>query len=137
MKKLAAVLAALCLPVLASAACTYSGADGASNVIITCTTGTETAPTLATQGLRLEGLAGLTVVATAATAMTAGGQLQAYLYVPAAASWVRAPDLDLTVQALTGQAFPGFTVSVPFGRIDYRPSGTGLATTISIQGAGR
>ena len=135
--KFVAVLLAVILPRLALAACTYSGADGASTVVATCTTGTESAPTLATEGLKLQNLTGIVAFASAASAMTAGGQLQAYVYNLASGSWVRAPDLDLTVQALTGQAWPGFVVTVPTGRIDYRPSGTGQATTIVLQGASR
>lgn len=124
MKKLAVVLLALALPLLASAACTYStGGD-----VATCTSTTESAPTLATEGRPLDGLKGLTVIVTAPGAMTAGGTFQAYLY-HQVAGWVRAPDLDLTAQALAGQAWPGFVVTVPAGRIDFKPTGTGAQTT--------
>lgn len=133
MTKLLAALLSLALPLLASAACTYSSGTEWSTRIATCTTTTEAAPTLVTEGLSLGGKKGMTVVVESSGTMTAGGTFQAYLWTPSAASgagaWVRAPDLDLTAQALAKQAWPGFVVSVAQGRIDYRPSGTGALTT--------
>lgn len=99
-----------------------------------CTTGTEAAPSVATQGLPLNGLAGFTVHAEAAAAMTAGGVLQAYLWNPVTARWNRAPDLDLTVSAVQWQSFAGFQVAAGTGRIAYVPSGIGQAVNIYVIG---
>ena len=133
MTKLFAALLALVLPLLASAACTYSSGTEWSTRIATCTTTTEAAPTLVTEGLSLGGKKGMTVAAESSGTMTAGGTFQAYLWIASAASgagrWLRAPHLDLTAQALTGQVWPGFAVTVSAGRIDYRPAGTGALTT--------
>ena len=127
MNKILAMMLAVLLPVFAHATCTYS----ALGDVATCTATTESAPTLATEGRPLDGLKGLTVIATSTGAMTAGGTFQAYLYHPEA-GWVRAPDLDLTAQALTAQAWAGFAVTVPSGRIDYKPTGTGANTTYRL-----
>jgi len=117
----------------AQAACTYS----TTGDVATCTATTESAPTLATEGRPLDGLKGLTVIVTSTGTMTAGGTFQAYLYHPVA-GWARAPDLDLTAQALTAQAWPGFVVTVPAGRIDFKPTGTGAnTTTIYMVGAAK
>lgn len=138
MTKILAALLTLALPLLASAACTYATAGGSSTTVATCTTTTEAAPTLVTEGRSLDGLAGFTVALRSSGTSTAGGALLAYLWVQGAQAWVRAPDLDLTAQALTGQVWPGFVVTVPQGRIDYRPSGLGAnTTTIYIIGASR
>lgn len=138
MSKIAALVVALLLPGLASAACTYDAPTNGSTRVATCSASTEAAPTLVTEGLNLAGKSGLTVVVSAATPMTAGGTLKAYLWCAGcdsgAGAWVRAPDLDLTVQALAAQSFPGFVVTVPQGRIEYRPNGVGLATTIYLVG---
>lgn len=133
MTKLFSALLALALPLLASAACTYSSGTEWSTRIATCTTTTEAAPTLVTEGLSLGGKRGLTVMVESSGTLTAGGTFQAYLWFQGANSgngaWVRSPDLDVTAQALARQSWPGFVVTVPAGRIDYRPAGTGAATT--------
>jgi hypothetical protein len=99
-----------------------------------CTTGTEAAPTLVTEGLDLWSLTGFVVHAEAAAAMTAGGLLKAYVWNPVTARWNPVPDLDLTVAALQYQAFAGFAVSSGIGRIAYVPSGVGQAVTLYIVG---
>jgi hypothetical protein len=142
MKKLAVALLLSLFALHASAATTWSngawlfGGPG-STVIATCSTGTESAPTLATQGISLANLAGFVVHAETAGTMTAGGLLKAYLYNAETGSWISAPDLDLTVQALAKQSFSGFTVTAPAGRIAYVPSGVGVAVTIYIVGTAR
>lgn len=138
MTKLVAALLAVLLPLASWASCTYATAGGSSTTVATCTTTTEAAPTLVTEGISLAGLAGLTVVVKSTGTMTAGGTFQAYLWELNSASWVRAPDLDLTAQALAGQAWPGFLITVPQGRLDYKPTGTGAnTTTIYLIGASR
>jgi hypothetical protein len=130
MKKLFVIaIAALLLPLAASASCTYTTDAGSSTTKSVCTTTTEAAPTLVTEGRSLDGLSGLVVIATASSAWTAGGKLNAYIWSPQAAAWVRAPDFDLTVPAATGQAWAGFFIPVPNGRIDYKPAGVGAVTT--------
>lgn len=97
-----------------------------------CTTGTEAAPTLVTDGLPLAGLRGFVVHAEAAGAMTAGGKLVAYLWNPVSARWNPSPDLDLVVQAVQFQSFAGFVVAAPNGRVAYAPSGVGQAVTLYV-----
>jgi hypothetical protein len=92
-------------------------------------------------GLSLGGLAGFTVTVKmnglgidAGGAFTAG-TLQAWLYDPAVAAWVRSGDLDVTVEAaLTGKSFPGWEVPAKFGRITFVPSGLGQPCDIYIHG---
>lgn len=138
MKKLFAVLLVALFALQAQATTTWSNGSSARVAIATCTTGTESAPTLATQGLELANVSGFAVHAETAGTMTAGGVLQAYLYNPeGSGSWNRAPDLDLTVQALAKQSFAGFQVTSYAGRIAYVPSGVGLAVTVYIVGTFR
>lgn len=137
MKKLFAVLLVALFALQAQATTTWSNGSSARVSIATCTTGTESAPTLATQGLELANVSGFSVVAETAGTMTAGGVLQAYLYNPESSSWSRSPDLDLVVQALAKQAFSGFQVTSYAGRLAYVPSGVGVAVTIYIVGTFR
>lgn len=125
----------LLLPSAAFATCTHT--DNGSYVSIVCTSGTESTLTASSaEGLKLNALfskiAGLSVHAETAGTMTAGGTLQAYVQNPATGNWNRAPDLDLTVQALARQSFVGLQIVNQMGRIAWLPSGTGLATTIYI-----
>jgi hypothetical protein len=138
-KRLLAAIVAAVFAFSAQATTTWSRGARRYTAIATCTTGTESAPsgTSSILGLELTGLEGFTVYAEAGGAMTAGGFLQAYLQNPASGNWVRAPDLDLTAQALSSQAFAGFTVNGGSGRIAYVPSGIGLAVTIYIVGMPR
>jgi hypothetical protein len=110
---------------------TYSLTDRRS-VKAACTTGTEAAPTLATEGMSLDQVGGFVVHAQAAGAMTAGGKLKAYLWNVKAARWNPAPDLDLTVAALQFQGFVGFAVPSAQGRAAYLPSGVGVAVDVYI-----
>lgn len=128
----AAVALLLSLP--AYATITWTSADNGLVSIASCTSTTESAPTLVTEGLSLAGVKGIVVVIETAGTLTAGGVLQAYIWNDSAGtpSWVRVPDHDLTVQALAKQAFSGFAVTSPRGRIAFIPSGVGLASTIYI-----
>ena len=129
---------ALLLPAAARAACTFTEGAAKSSVA-TCTTGTEAAaPSGAEDGLGLEGwffgkpTTGIAVFAETAGTMTAGGTLQAWLLNPATSVWQRAPDLDLTTQALANQGWIGLKIVASRGRVAFKPSGTGLATTIYL-----
>jgi hypothetical protein len=138
MKKLLAVALAIFLPLAASASCTYTTDTGSSTTKSVCTTTSEAAPTLVSEGRALDGLAGMFIIATASSAWTAGGTLNAYIWSPQAGVWVRAPDYDLTVPGSTGQAWGAFYIPVPQGRIDYKPAGVGaVTTTIYMVGATR
>lgn len=130
MKKFLVALAlAAALPLSALASCTYTAPD-ANTVKSVCTTTTEAAPTLVTEGLSLSGVRAFNVVATASSAWTAGGTLNAYIWSAQAGAWVRAPDFDLTLPATTGQAWQAVFVPVNQGsRIDYKPSVVGAVTT--------
>ena len=124
----------LLLPGLARASCTWAYS---SNVAVgTCSTGTETV-LAANDGLKLvdwRSVTGITVFAETAGTMTAS-TLACYAYNPATSSWIRVPDLDLTVQALAKQGWFGLSVPSPLGRVAWLPNGTGLATTIYIYGS--
>lgn len=134
MKKLFVSLLVALFAVQAQATTTWAQGSDESRATATCSTGSESAPAGASAGLSLGYISGFTVHAETAGTMTAGGILQAYLYNPESASWVRAPDLDLVVQALAKQAFAGFQVTGRNGRIAFVPSGVGVAVTIYIVG---
>ena len=127
---------ALLLPLAAEATCTWTIS---SNIATgTCTTGAETGtPPTANEGLPLvdwRSYTGISVYAETAGTMTAS-TLAAYAKNPATGSWIRVPDLDLTVQALAKQGWFGLSVPSPAGRILWLPVGTGVATTIYIIGS--
>lgn len=140
MTKLIAVLLLLAAPLAAFASCTHATSGPVTT--ITCTTGTESTLTASSsEGMGLDGtffgklVSGIAVHAETAGTMTAGGSLQAYLQNPATGAWNRAPDLDLTTQALARQAWLGLKVVSSKGRIAYLPSGVGLAVTIYLVGS--
>ena len=100
-------------------------------------TGTEAAPSAATDGLELSDILGFAVHAESGSAF-AGGTLEAYLFNDATGGWNRSPDLDLVVDAsLSKQGFSGFEVSSPNGRIAYVPNGIAAGLTIYINGSFR
>jgi hypothetical protein len=121
----------------ALATCTWSS-TGNSSAKIVCTSGNESAPTLATEGLSLTAggiaLKGLGLTAEADTGQTftatPSGTLQAYLYDDVAAAWVRVPDLDVSVTAtsLRRQGWQGFTVLAARGRIAFVPVSVTLSS---------
>lgn len=105
------------------------------------TTGTGSAPSLVTDGLDLSGIGsknGFTVVYESTGSVFTSGALQAYLYCANAASgsglWARAPGMDLTVQALSSQAFVGTSIIVPIGRIAFVPVGTAQPGIVWVLG---
>ena len=107
----------------------------------TTTTGTEAAPTLATEGFSLDGLAGFTVHLESVPNGDGGvmnfsaGTLLGYLYNPVSGVWNRASELDLVVAAGgSTAAYTGFTVSNPNGRVAWVPSGVGVAVRVYIEG---
>lgn len=135
---IAVALAAL-LPATALASQTWT-APATLTAKGVMSTGTETAPSNATDGLDLSSIGGTqggfsVVYESTASAFTACS-LRAYLYTAEANAgaglWSRAPDLDLSVQALTSQAFTGMRVVANRGRIAYAPSGCGQAGIVWI-----
>ena len=143
MKKLSLLVALLLLPALAFGGTTftltnasYFNGINAPRSQAVCTTGTETAYTLLlTDGLDLNGLTGFSVYVKSGVAFTAGGQLLAYIRNPVDGVWSRVSDgsLDLTLSAVTSQAFTGFQVQRGTqGRIAYLPSGAGGSNPITI-----
>lgn len=143
MKTLAlTILTAIAFPALATT--TWSEVHRGMPAGVHCVKGaftltTEAAPTAATDGISLSDLDGLSVEAEAVTAMTAGGRYLAYLYNPTTGNWAPVSDgsLDLTASAVTQQSWPGFTVTVPHGRIAWVPSGIGVASDLYICGHSR
>lgn len=140
MTKLFAALLALVLPLLASAACTWSSIDQYSAKVV-CTTGTEAAPSTAADGVALNMVA-FTVSADADSGQTlTSGTWKAYLWIDAVAGWRRTPGLDVTVEVAgeRGVAWPGFRVFGRRGRIAYVPSAvvvTAGSNTFYVQWAG-
>ena len=91
---------------------------------------TGSAPTLATDGQQMDGLFGISVVASAASGITlsGAGTLLCYVYDQFLARWVRFPSLDLsiTIGAATArdQGYQGYqTVTPRKARIKWVPSG--------------
>jgi hypothetical protein len=127
MRKIAAVIAAL-LPLAAyPAAATYTNPSGTTAVISCAQAGvTCDAPTLATQGLKLDRIQGFNVTACADAAQTlsGAGTLLAYIYDETFGVWSRIPDLDLTVGTATVRclSFAATWVAAPRGRVAYVPS---------------
>lgn len=115
-----------------------SSTTTAGHVVSTATasTGTEGAPSAATDGLDVSSVAGYAVHVETAGTMTAGGVLQAYIYnhVSASPGWTRSPDLDLVVSALAKQAFVGFQLGGHPVRIAYSCSGVGVACSVYLFG---
>jgi hypothetical protein len=120
----------------AFAATTWSSLDSQGFVRkAVCTTGTEAAPTLATEGLSAASLASVVVVVESGSAFGAGARLNAYTWNQFSAAWSRQPEadieLDATLKAQTiGPLNPG-----PVGRLVYAPSGLAAASTIILIGS--
>ena len=107
----------------------------AQNVsLCTESTGTGSAPTLVTDGLLLADFATVQVcIQTTGAAFTAGSLL-AYLWDPSLRVWLRAPDLDLSVAAGSGNCFIGINFRVSGGKLAYIPSGLGAASVTYLTG---
>lgn len=134
MNKILVAVLSVVIPLAAEAACTWTSTDrGVQGV---CDT-TPVAPS-GSDGLALGGalftpnVKAYVVHAETAGTMTAGGTLQAYLLNPVTSNWNRAPDLDVTVQALARQTFTGLSVNVSQGRVAYVASGVGVTVNIYI-----
>ncbi len=107
-----------------------------------CTTGNESAPSAATEGLALYStqtfsrLKGFSVSAAADSGQTlsGSGSLQAYIYDDQAAAWVRVPDLDLSVTVSGGryQGWMGYEVMA--GRVNARIAFVPVSVGLSAGG---
>lgn len=140
MNKFIAALLALALPLASWASCTWTSIDQYSAKVV-CTTGTEAAPTLVSEGVALN-MVSYSLAAEADSGQTlTSGSWAAYLWIESAGGWARAPDLDVTVGA-AGQrrlAWPGFTVAGRRGRIAYVPASVVVSAggnTLYVQWAG-
>jgi hypothetical protein len=134
-KRFLGVIIAASLALPAYATCGWVKGKTPISSVATCTTGTEAASQLtATSGISLVGVGGFSVHVETASNMTAAGKLLAYLLNPETGNWLPVSDgsLDLTVAAVTGQAWSGFTVSGPYSRIAYVPSGVGGANPLKV-----
>lgn len=108
--------------------------------LATCTSGSESAPTLVTEGLALSPVKGrpvgsLVVHGEAAGAQTVG-TYRAYLWNPVTARWNRATDLDIVNTTDRYQASSGIVVPGAYtgGRIAYVPNGVGVAINLYLVG---
>jgi hypothetical protein len=130
MRYLVALLTALVVPSLASAACVWSTVSSPYAVKVVCGDGDEVAPTLVTEGLPLAsaafaGAEGIAVTACAdATKTITSGTLKAYVWDDAVGAWARAPLNDIPIPLAGEQCLnlDPLNVIVPRGRIAYIPS---------------
>jgi len=122
-----AVVGALLFASQASAAdCTWTAASTTSARSVIGTGAIACTFSASTQGMALNGVAGLAVYACAASGQTIATviSLSAWVYDPWLLVWSRAPAYDL-VGATTGarcEQLGGWTVAAPAGRIGYSPS---------------
>ena len=136
------VLVAVVLGTSALATTTWTskaGGDFPSSTSVT-TTGTEAAPSTATDGFSLVGVSGFTVIVEAlpngdggALSFTAGSLL-GYVYNPISGKWARSADLDCTGAAGSTYSCPGYAVTSPRGRVAFVPSGLGTAVNVYVNG---
>ncbi len=131
--------AGLAAPSFASTTWDLTEESSKGYVVATCTTGTESAPTLITEGLDLDRVKGLTVSYEAAGAITISGVLKAYLWNPISEQWNRAPDIDLTATTADVDQEWGLEVvgHPPGSRIAFVPVGIGVAGSLYIRGGKR
>lgn len=135
MRKILALI--ILIPGLAFAApAVWTNPSGTTSVAVCTTAGvTCDAPSLATQGLKLDNMQGLVVTACAASAQTlsGAGTLTAYVYDDTFAVWSRLTDLDLTVSGTPGRclSFAGIWVAAPRGRVAWVPTGV-TASSVSV-----
>lgn len=132
----------LLIPSLALGSTVWTGfADGSIQSKATCSTGTESAPSGTSAGMKLDQsiggkLQGYSVTVEAndgVTNLTAASTLKAYWYNPVSAAWDRANDLDLTITgSAVAQTFAAQFVANPVGRVAYIPNGVGTAVNVYI-----
>ena len=137
----AAVLAAIvvAVPAAASASCTWSQTGNLATG--TCTTASESAPTLGTEGLDLstcgKGVL-ITLAADSTRTLSGTGTVKIYVWT-AAGAWAEVPDLaqSVTSSSVRYQSFPGLFLAVGNrGRIAAVPSSVGVSaggSTIYLQ----
>ena len=131
MKKTLAILAALFLPMAASAACVWT-TNSITEATVVCGDGDEVAPTLATEGLDTSNCKrGISVFVYADSTRTfsGAGTVRFYAYDAASGLWGSIPDMDLTVgtASVRALAFPGVWLASPGGRIAIVPVGVTLS----------
>lgn len=122
---------------LAYSATTTTQGPGQRYVSIAFSTGTENAPVNGdSSGIRLDGIGGLSVFFSSASAPTAGGKLLAYAQNPVTLVWAYVSDgsMDFTLTTALNQSFTGIWVASDAGRYTWIPSGVGVASTVLIQG---
>jgi hypothetical protein len=132
MIRLFAVLAALAaFPAYAS--CTWTS-PGPHTAKVVCTTGNESAPTLATEGMPLINVSAVAVIAAADSGQTlsGAGTLRVYLYDPGVGAWVRCLDCGepaVSLSSVRYQAFAPFQALVKRGgRIALVPVGVTVSS---------
>jgi hypothetical protein len=114
---------------------------GSSSV---CTTASEAAPSVITEGADIAALSGGYLVIASADAgqtfsATPAGSLLAYLWDDTVSAWVRAPDYDLpmSVASQRRQSWAPFGNLNPRGRIAFVPSSVGVTSggvTVEVVG---
>ena len=112
------------------AAATWSSPDPKTSKAVSGS-GTTDAPTLATQGLELDRVAGFFVTAEADSGQTlsGAGALTAYWYDNATAAWSRVPAMDLATTTATVRRLTLHVSAVANrGRIAYAPTGVTVSS---------
>jgi hypothetical protein len=127
----------LCLSLLvvspAYATCTWSS-PGPHTAKVVCTTGNESAPTLATEGMPLINVSAVAVIAAADSGQTlsGAGTLQVYVYDPGVGAWARCQDCGepaVTLSSVRYQSFAPFSALVKRGgRIALVPVGVTVSS---------
>jgi hypothetical protein len=117
----------------AYATCTWSS-PGPHTAKVVCTTGNESAPTLATEGMPLINVSAVAVVAAADSGQTlsGAGALHVYVYDPGVGAWARCQDCGepaVTLSSVRYQAFAPFQALVKRGgRIALVPVGVTVSS---------
>lgn len=138
MKKLiVAVLAAVLLPTIAAASCTWTTSESNTDGKVVCTTVAETVPAFnagATVGWPMTMCPkGVTFTACndGTNALTAAATLSVAIYDSGIGGWAKYPDQNITTEAITAaqrcQAFDGKWTVVPGTRIAIVPTAGTLA----------
>lgn len=118
-------------------ATTWAATSPSPGAKATYSTGSESAPTLVTEGMSLVDVTAFGVHIEAGSAFGSSASLVAYLWNDVSGVWNRAPELDLTpTSGATATAFSGFEVPSGRGRIAYAQS-SGVAGAVLYINASR
>lgn len=133
-------LASVIVPTPAVGSCTYVATT--YSLETTCTTDTEAAPTLVTEGFPLRStnprveIKSFTVHVEADSGNFTGGTYDGYVWNVLTLKWNLNPDLVINVTAGVPRQAKAYTVSGPVGRVAWVPTGVGQASKVWIVASG-